>query len=722
MALSSDYILHSSQPFSVQNSSLKRTFIKSTLATVIAMAVLPASSVYAGDHSADVNNSVETITVTGQKISHTQRAITPTVSVTPDVSQLLSTLPGASINQNGKLTGIAQYRGLYGDRVAVKLNGHSIIGAGPNAMDTPLSYSPGITTESIQVFRGIAPVSAAIETLGGAVIVNNVKAHLSDSDQWAVSGEAQASYVDVNEGEKLALRTNVANKTFGIMAYVDSNEADDTESGYGDTVEPTGYSKIQSGLDVRWQATDANLLGFTYDYTDTQNAGTPALPMDITSIFSHRFNLDGVSELEGNTLSWQLGYMKADHVMDNYSERANLVPAKYRKNTTDSNTADFSVSYSLKDAYGNTPWQFGIEGFTTEHNATITNPNNAMFAVVNFNDVEETKLSAYAQWDTMVGAHHVSSGIRVNYAESDADEVSHHMAMMNTNVGGLVNDFNNADRSVDDIMFDITTEVQHHIDEHLQVSAGIARKERAPSYQERYLWLPMEATAGLADGNIYIGDINLDAEVAYQTNLGLSYQNEGLSITADTFYQYIDDYIQGLPSQDMMSNMVASMMMGNDNLLQFSNVDARLYGIDGAASYQFNNMWALNVSLSYVRGKRADIDDDLYRMAPLNGDVALQFKQGDWQHNIQMHAVAKQDKVAVLNQEQESAGYTTFAFKTEYFGFDQFYISAGVDNLFDKGYSDHLGGYNRVNDATVAEKDRIAADGRNAWLALRYNF
>ena len=702
------------------------TFNKSLVASMISLALIPLSSLAAPkvslDDKAQTSSDIETITITGVKTDHSQRVISPTVNTQPDLSSLLETLPGASINQNGKLTGIAQYRGLYGDRVAVKLNGHGIIGAGPNAMDTPLSYSPGITTESILVFRGIAPVSAAIETLGGAVIVENAKAQLTASQKWSASGEAQASYADVNEGQNLALKTQVANNTFAMMVYVDSNEAEDTESGFGDAIEPTGYSKIQSGIDLRWQATQSHLLGFSYDYTDTQNAGTPALPMDIAAIFGHRFNLDGLYSFANSELSWQVGYMQADHIMDNYSERENLTAAAFRKNTTDSETIDFAITYKINDGYGNTPWQLGLEGYKSDHNATITNPNNDAFEVANFNEVEESKLSAYIQWDTMLGAHDISSGIRVNYISADAQDVSHHMAAGNTNVGDLVNEFNAADRSVDDITFDISSEVQHRLDPHFLVSAAIARKERAPSYQERYLWFPMEATAGLADGNTYIGDINLDSEVAYQSNLGLSYENAGLTISADTFYQYIDGYIQGLPSEDAATIMVASMMAGDDNLLQFSNVDARLYGIDGALNYKVNAMFSLNAAVSYVRGKRADIDDDLYRMAPLNVDLALQYTQNNWAHQLSMHAVAKQNKVAALNEEEKSAGYATFAFKTQYQGFDDVNISAGIDNLFDKAYSNHLGGYNRVNDATETEKDRVAADGRNIWVGLSYSF
>ncbi|MDQ7072454.1 MAG: TonB-dependent receptor plug domain-containing protein [Gammaproteobacteria bacterium] len=75
----------------------------------------------------------------------------------PDAGQLLKKLPGANINRNGPLTSIAQYRGLFGDRVNVLIDGVKINSAGPNSMDTPLSYIPASRLESISIYRGIRP-------------------------------------------------------------------------------------------------------------------------------------------------------------------------------------------------------------------------------------------------------------------------------------------------------------------------------------------------------------------------------------------------------------------------------------------------------------------------------------------------------------------------------------------------------------------------------------
>ena len=50
--------------------------------------------------------------------------------------------------------------------------------------------------------------------------------------------------------------------------------------------------------------------------------------------------------------------------------------------------------------------------------------------------------------------------------------------------------------------------------ERLTWYGGVSRKSRSPAYQERYLWLPLQATAGLADGRTYTGNLDLGLSIA----------------------------------------------------------------------------------------------------------------------------------------------------------------------------------------------------------------
>ncbi|OKY27343.1 TonB-dependent siderophore receptor [Thalassotalea sp. PP2-459] len=658
--------------------------------------------------------NIEEIVVLGER--STERIAVANIEVQhSDISESLRLVAGANVNKNGALTGIAQYRGLYGDRISTKVGGQTVIGAGPNAMDTPLSYSPSIITKSIELQRGIASVTSGIETLGGAINTTLKQADFSSTGKLELSTEFRLGYQDNADITSKAALTNIGSENAAFMAYIDKKKADNLSSADDRVISPTGFTKTQSGFSTAIKFAD-NIIGINYHYNDTHDAGTPSLPMDIAFIYSHRGQLFGKHSLRDGELNWQFGFMDADHKMDNFQQRMNMMPNMYRSNHAESNSISFSIDWK------NEALTLGVDGYKSDHNATITNPNNMMFSIKNFNDIEDQRISAFSEYQHQFSNHTVKFGARIKRLSADAGDVSHHMAMMNPTVKELVMTFNQADRIQHDTNTDVTFDWLFPIFNHTQVQLSLAQKQRAPSYQERYLWVPMEATAGLADGNTYLGNINLKSETAKQVNLGLTYQQDKFVIIADTFYTRIDDYIQGIPNMNMPVNMLAQMMMNSDTVLQFANVDAALSGLDGQIMYQFNEQWQLSSTVSYVRGKRKDIDDNLYRVAPLNGHIALQYRANNWHITSRFHAVSAQHKVANINNEQKSSGYSYIDLIGGYQWSNSLTLDFGITNLFDREYQDHLAAYNRVNGSDIPSMSRIPSTARNIWLAATFQF
>ncbi len=662
-----------------------------------------------------------------------------------DLANWLASVPGANINSNGPITGIAQYRGLFGDRVATSLDGHPIVGAGPNSMDTPLSYSTPLIVDSMTVYRGIAPVSAGMNTLGGAIDVKMRKAEVMGSDTTQISGDLQAGYRSNNSASTLSGVTNIAKGDVAVLLYGNTQAGDDIESGDGTVIAPTEFDKTQAGFDIR-HSVENNTVGLSYHYTKTTDSGTPALPMDIEYIESQRINLDGdflMGEWQGE---WSLGYLDADHGMTNFEMRAHD-PMKKRRNTALADTTDFKFVLNREFSFGEL--SFGVDGYMATHDSVITNPSDAMFEVVNFNNVTDDRFALFTEWQNTYRQTTIQFGVRLKHAKSNADKVHGNMPMnmpmgdMNSGMGDMPNmdsgmampsmgtlmsdledDFNNADREVSDTNVDVALSTETQLSESLSLYIGAGIKNRAPSYQERYLWTPMEATGGLADGHTYIGDINLKSETAYQGDLGLTWQSSDFMIAPHVFYQNIDNYIQGTPMgmDDMAASSMASMMAGDDDALKFSNVDAKLYGADVNWYYNINDSFQLSGIASYVKGERRDIDDNLYRIAPLNGQVSVSYHNESLITNLTLVAVASQDDVSATNTEQTTSGYGLVNIDLEYFVTNDFTVRGGVDNLLDREYQNHLGGYNRVKEVDTPVMTRLPSEGLSAWIEATYSF
>ena len=657
--------------------------------------------------------TIDVITITAPRMIQDQTTFATGSYVEPDVADWLSTIPGANVNKNGPITGIAQYRGMFGSRIAKSIGGQKIVSAGPNAMDAPLTYLNPVMVESLSVYRGIAPVSSGIDTIGGAIDVKLKHADPQANEQ--LSGMVHANYNEHNDASTLSGNLQTSKDDFGLFIYANQQRADDYEDANKRIIKSSQYDKTQAGVDLRYDNGQRE-IGVSWHHSKTDETGTPALPMDIDYIKTDRFNVDGQFTTTDYVLSWQLGYQDATHGMDNYQQRVNMMAGMHRYTTAIATTYDYKVELELEQ------WLLGLDGVSATHDADITNPNNGMFLIRNFNEVKDQRHSIFAQYSQDDSSINYTLGARVKFNSSDAGDVSSSMAMMNPHVMALQTAFNQQDNSTSDTTFDLVANSQSMLNDNWTLIAGAGIKQRAASYQERYLWLPMQATGGLADGKTYIGDVNLDAETAYQIDVGAHYQANGISIEPHIFYQKVDDYIQGTSVTNNPSVMMVANMMGDATPLKFSNIDATIYGLDINWRAPINENFSLSGLFNYVRGTRDDINDDLYRISPLNMQVALHYRFEQWQSQLSVHAFDRQNKVSELNNEQRSAGYGVVDWQGSYDVNQQLSIGVGVTNLLNKNYQPHLGGVNRARGSDFAVGERISAKGRAMYVSLDYQF
>ncbi len=650
-----------------------------------------------------------TLSVEGVSAETIPYALPKAVISTPDAGQLLKKLPGANINRNGPLTSIAQYRGLFGDRVNVLIDGVKINSAGPNSMDTPLSYIPASRLESISIYRGIAPVSSGIETLGGAIIAHSKKPAFGETDMLEFHGNANAGYAENGNSYFSSLIASLANDHHSIYATGSTERGDDLEFA-GGTILPTEHERDTFGMGYAFKG-DSQSVTLNAQHHDTGRTGTPALPMDI--VYARGEHYDGTFSqafTNGGQFNAKLSYQDSEHWMSNYDLRTPTSLAARRYAITDVQSKGIGLSYNMSG------WTIGIDTDQAEHNANIFNPGNALFFVNNYNDVQRDRYSIFGEKEFSINNWKIEAGLRYSHVKMDAGQVNSSMIM--APVIALQNAFNNADRKQNENLIDIVFNSSYELSSQLDFIAGLARKERAPSYQERYLWLPLESTAGLADGNNYIGNIELDSEVAYQVELGLDWHTPRATFSPHIFYHHINDYIQGTPNTNTTAAMVSAMMAGPSKLvLEYHNVDAKLYGLDANWSFAITPVWQLDGVISYVRGKRRDTSDNLYRIAPLTARTMLSYVQTTWTIGLEAETVSSQNNVSDENREQKTAGYAIFNLSGNVHATDNVTLSAGVNNLFDRNYENHLGGYNRISDnPDIAQGDRLPGVGRSAYV------
>ncbi len=644
-----------------------------------------------------------------------------------DSAEVLWSVPGAAVNRNGGLTGLAQYRGLSGDRIHVTIDGASIVTGGPNAMDAPLSYVPAAMLDTLEVTRGIASVSQGQETLGGHI---NARRHLgafTQKDEFELQARLNSDWQSQNQGSQSSLQLITANQNHKLGISGNYDQADDGQF-KGGSLDTSEYERRRYDAFYGYQHGD-NQVTFTAGKNNTGRSGTPALAMDITAIDSDLASLEWTGKLGDVSFSWNSSYSNVFHAMDNFSLRPQPMMGA-RETLADGRQITHKIMFGLP--YNEGLINVGADYSDSQHSATVTNPDMPLFEINNFNHATRSITGLFAEWQQQNGDWRWEAGARLNHVDMDADEVGAffgmgtmgmmNMTMMTNMAGMLALNFNHSDRSETYHNRDLVLKGSYQLHPSVRVHTGLSSKQRAPSYQERYLWLPMQSTGGLADGHTYIGNLDLDSETATELNAGFDYTASGGFVSLQLFYREVDDYIQGVPytssGMPMTDNavaMFAAMMSGGNPPLQYANIDARLFGGELSYGYQFSNHWSLAGTLSYVRGKRTDEQDDLYRLAPLNHRLALTYTDNHWQLQLVSEVFDRQNRVSHYNSETTTPGYGLLHLFARYAVNDNLQLRAGIDNLADKRYQNHLAGYNRVGgNEDIAVGERLYGSGRSA--------
>ena len=667
----------------------------------------------------------DTIIVTAERrdtIASDAVAAPRQIALPADAAAIAARVAGGDIFGNGALSGQLSYRGLAGERVLGRVNGQRFATGGPNAMDPPLHYAPSILVERIDVARGVAPVAEG-PSLGGAINAELVQAQFSGSASLTPQARMASQYRSVDDSYAFGGLAALASDTwrFGLIA---SREQGEDYRFPGGRAVGTLFERNLYGAHAGFQ-TGAGELFVEYRRSETDPSGNPPFALDMV-YFDTDFVQGGfrgqIAQDVGLTV--RLGHVAVRHLMDNQTLRQpRAAPAQARATFADADTmtAEAALRFGQARAYV----EVGADAEITDRFVTITNPTNPAFFIDSQPDIRAERFGAYLQWRGGAGAVQFELGGRIDRTQQSAG-VPQLGSAVPMGPRGLANAFIASGRSADDTTFDGVAR--------LWIEGGaltprltLARKTRVPSVLERFAWLPTEASFGLADGNIYVGNQALEPEVAWIAEAGFDLENDWLTLRPTLFYRRVDDFIQGTPfdaTPGVVNSPVemVSAASGDPTPLMFRNTDAELYGADLDFVVRPVTSIELAGTASFTRGQRRDIADDLYRVPPANLRVSATWSADRLALGAELFAAADQDRVSRTNDELAGNGFAVVGLFARYAFSDGLALEAGVENLFDEQYAPHLAGRSRVGASDVPVGERLPGPGRGVWARLTAQF
>lgn len=674
-----------------------------SIAAVLSMSL---ATVALADEPVDPANTFPAIVVTAAPISPLTFVTDPRLPRQPvpasDGADYLKTIPGFNSIRNGGTNGDPVLRGMFGSRLNLLTNDGAMPGACPARMDNPLSYVSPETYDRLTVVKGPQTVVWGPGASAGTV---RFERDTERFEQAGVRGNGSLLFGSFGRNDQ------VVNSTAGTpvgYARISANRSasDDYRDGDGDVV-PSSWKKWNTDLALGWTPDDDTLLEFNAGIGDGE-ARYAGRGMDGSQFkresYGLRFskaNFNGALDaIEANVF-----HNYADHVMDNYSLRdpnpMSSMPMPMASNVDRLTTGGrFAATWKWEGA----ELTAGFDMQDSRHRKRNAMGRDAYLALPWSTDayLDNRGLFAESTW-ILVPRNRLVAGVRMDRAETTDERTT-------TGMMGMPNPTAGETRS--ETLPAGFARVEHDAaDVPLTLYAGVGHTARMPDY-----WELFSANMGpIGEVNAFAG---IQPERTTQLDIGMQFRTTRMDAWISAYAGRVDDFILFTYSTGGMMGSISSV----------ANVDARIRGGEAGVEYRPAQRWKLGGTLAYAWGENRTQGRPLPQMPPLETRISLAYDDTRWSFGSVLRGVAGQDRVApeqgnVVGRDlSSSSGFAVFAINGGYRFTDTVQLTAGIDNLFNRTYSEHLNLAGSADFGFPAYPVRINEPGRLAWLKLNLTY
>ena len=594
-------------------------------------------------------------------------------------------------------------RGQKESQLNIIIDGAKIEGGCPNRMDPPTSYAELSSFDEVTVVKGVKSVTYGTGGSGGTVLFERNAPSFSDDKPYKIELNAGTA----NNGLKQDMNATLSagGKQGYIVLQGSKKVADNYKDGNGDEVR-SSYETRQARVDLGWTPNKNHELGLSHENVYTEDALFDGAMMDapLSDGTTTRLNYEGknissaIQRIQANIYQSDV-----DHLMDNYSLRdapegpAN--PMMFRENETDVKTTGAKIE--LSSQIGHTELTYGAQFESIEKLADLRRTDGTTLWAM-WPDVTSETRSFFAEATSLFRNNQkVILGLRhdtFNAKAADADSAT----AMGTPSAVYNNIYQNysGDTETSQAGVNAVARYERVFDNGISYYAGLSRTHRFADATELYI----------VKGGSWLGNPDLDPEQHNQLDFGIAGKTHSISWAASVFYDRVHNYIL----RDKATNQSSTNGTGE----VYVNKNATIRGIETDINYQMNAHIDIGINLSALKGTNDSDSRNLSNIAPLSGNIHALYTASNWDAGARWNFAKDQTEVNEEYMEIETAGWSTLDLFANYQVNKAVRLSAGVDNVFDRGYQTFL---NRV-EPTSANTYKIYEPGRVAWVKLNAKF
>jgi iron complex outermembrane recepter protein len=594
-----------------------------------------------------------------------------------DGGAYLKSIPGFTVSRKGGTSGDPELRGLGGSRLNILLDDAHILGGCGGRMDPPTAYVFPEAYDRIEVIKGPQSVRYGA-TIAGIVRFDRDPMRFTEPTVTGFGSLIAGSFDrrdfvgDVTAGDRLGYA-----RLIGTLS-----SQGDYEDGTGRRVHSQYQRWSTTGI-LGWTPDERTVVEFTAERSDAEAAyddrGMDGVKFDRTGYTLRLGRTDLAAWLAG--VEAVLFYNYVDHVMDNYTLRT--PPMQPMVSYPDRRTVGGRVAadFELGDA-----WQLaaGVD-WTENRHASNQLGGMAAFAhrdVPRVDNAEFTDTGVFVELERSLGQRsRLNAGVRSDRRKSTA--------LDGMNFGGAAPGTSSTSSQRSGFL-----RISHDLAaKPVTLHAGLGRAERPPDFWEMRRVFELETEK--------LTQLDLGA------SLGTGRVTANLAVFAGRFDHYILIVRPGLEA------------------VEARNIDAKSRGAEADVTVRLRPTLSVTMTGAWVRSTNDTDGVPLAQTPPREGTLSLDHDDGRSFGGLLLRAVRRQDRIhpgygTIYSLDtDETPGFAVISAYGGYRLGEQLTVTAGIDNLLDRAYGEHI---QRGSAELGASTQRIFEPGRTLWLRLATEF
>jgi len=616
---------------------------------------------------------------------------------TRDIGDFLRLVPNVSAIRKGGTQLDPVIRGYKYDQLNVRVDGFMRIEGGcPNRMDPNIAHIEVDDIDRIEVIKGPYVLRYG-PNMGGFLNLVTTKPTPFTGKKFQISARAIKGYESNWNGTKDRLNIKAGNDRLYFNLSANSQDYGNYKDG-NDNLVFSAFRKYSFTTEVGFIPIKNH--EFTYSFVSSQgrNVYFPALPMnerlDNTKLMSAVYSIQNPIK---NVSLFRLMAFNSDvhHVMDTKEKPSS--DSMIGESTIDAVVRGINANFSLNPGKDNKIYFItGIENTQKQGvriktmymepaepivpvkkefliDGTVTN----IYAALEYEKkIESLTLTGSARFDHNIA----NSGPIYVYGLKAGKPIIQDTVIVNKAV------LNNISASFG---------INKYLNENWTIGMAIGRGVRSPNLLERYItMLPVGY-----DKYDYFGNPDLKAEANHQADLTIKYDNDKIGrFTVNGFASYVLNYIAAkeIPPSQYLPNT-----KGVYGVKQFYNADPVIF-----RGFEFTYLSPDNLNLggsftmAYTRAtmtkayNKTDIveNDPLYEVPPmeLKANVYYRFLNSKLIPRLSFRYVFEQNYVSASYMENATPSFYLFDFASAFIYNEHITISAGINNILNTAYYEHL--------------------------------